>query len=481
MNDFLLRAIDRALQRGADYADVRIVHTVTQHLVLTNGTVDTIALDESLGIGVRVLSGGGWGFASSRELTAIEIDRVTDMACQIAAASALVQADVPTSLGPAVKSQGSYTTPIMIDPFNISLEDKLSLLAAADQGLARVPGLVVRRSSLVAIKETKHFANTDGAFTTQTLYEVGGGIVAIAAGDNEVQTRSYPNSTGGLHVAAGWEAVLRWDLPGNAERIANEAVQLLSAAPCPRGLATTLILGSAQLAMQIHESCGHAVELDRVFGTEAAYAGTSFLSTDKLHHFRYGSDWVNLTADATQPEGLGTAGWDDEGIPAQRIPLVESGRFVGYLMSRETAARLDLPSNGCMRASGWNRIPLIRMPNVHLEPGDWTLDALIADTDDGIYMEQNRSWSIDEQRYNFQFGTEMSYEIKRGKLGRMLRNGSYSGLTPEFWRSCDAVCNRDHWQVWSVVRCGKGQPSQTVRTGHGAAPARFRNVQLGPR
>ena len=273
--------------------------------------------------------------------------------------------------------------------------------------------------------------------------------------------------------------VLGWDLVSNAERTASEAVELLTADPCPRDQTTTLILGGSQLALQIHESCGHPIELDRVFGTEAAFAGTSFLTTEKLNNFRYGSEVVNLTAESLRPYGLGTFGWDDEGVPAQSTPIVREGLFTGYLMSRETAPLLAMSSNGCMRASGWNRIPLIRMTNVSIEPGDWTLDDLIADTENGIYMDTNRSWSIDDRRYNFQFGTEIGYEIKDGKLGKMLRNCTYTGITPEFWNSCDAVCNEKHWTMWGTPNCGKGQPMQVAHTGHGASPARFRNIKVG--
>ena len=214
------------------------------------------------------------------------------------------------------------------------------------------------------------------------------------------------------------------------------------------------MIGGAQLALQIHESCGHAIELDRVMGAEAAYAGTSFLTTDKLNNYRYGSQCVNITADSLHLPGLGTFAWDDEGVPACSTPIVKEGQFVGYLMSRETASPLGISSNGCMRASSWNRIPLIRMTNVSLEPGTWSLEDLIADTEEGIYMEMNRSWSIDDKRYNFQFGTEIGSEIKKGKLGRMLRNCTYTGITPQFWNSCDAVCNEAHWEMWGTPNCG---------------------------
>jgi TldD protein len=482
MKALMMRAIDLANLRGAQYADARIVRTMTESLSVKNGIVDALNMDESIGFGVRVLVGGNhgaWGFASSRDLVAEEVDRVTDRAFEIAKASALVASDSPVDLGPPVASRGAYVTPLQIDPFSISVEDKLGVLMAADAEMAKVKGVKTRQGSLVFIRENKLFANSEGALTDQTITEAGGGIVATAVGGDEVQRRSYPTSNGRQQVTAGWEVVLGWNLPGSAERVAGEAVALLTADPCPRDIQTTIILGGDQVALQVHESCGHPIELDRVFGTEAAFAGTSFLTTEKLRTFRYGSEHVNVTAEAVRAYGLGTFGWDDEGVPAQSTPIVKDGWFVGYLMSRETAPRLGLTSNGCMRASGWNRIPLIRMTNVSLEPGTWTLDDLTADTDDGLYMETNRSWSIDDKRYNFQFGTEIGYEIKNGKRGRLLRNCTYTGITPEFWNSCDAVCDADHWVMWGTPNCGKGQPLQIAHTGHGAAPARFRNVRVG--
>jgi TldD protein len=472
------RALDLAQTGGAQYADVRVVENRTESIQIKNGVVEALNFAESMGFGVRVLVNGAWGFSSSCELKGEEIDRVTNQALEIARASGLVRGE-KADLGPAVTSQGIYQTPTRIDPFTISLEDRLGILLAADAEMASVDGVRVRQSNLVIIREKKWFANTEGAFTEQTISETGGGIIATAVGESEVQTRSYPNSFGRQQVTGGWEMVLEWDLPGNAERIADEAVALLTADQCPADTVTTVILGGDQVALQVHESCGHPIELDRVFGSEAAYAGTSFLTPEKLSNFRYGSEQVNITADSVRPFGLGTFGWDDEGVPAQSTPIVKDGTFVGYLMSRDTASRLDKVSNGCMRASSWNRIPLIRMTNVSLEPGEWELEDLIADTDEGIYMATNRSWSIDDKRYNFQFGTEIGYEIKKGKLGRMLRNCTYTGITPEFWNSCDGVCNQNHWTMWGTPNCGKGQPSQIAHTGHGAAPTRFRNLRVG--
>jgi len=473
-----MRALDQALSHGAQYADIRIVNHRTESISVKDGIVEELTSSETEGVGVRVLVNGAWGFASSRNLIKDEIDHITSQAVDIAQASGLVSGE-KVDLGPKVTSQGTYQTPVKIDPFSVPLEGKLALLLKADAEMGKVEGVRTRRAHAMVIKEQKQFANSEGAFTEQTIFETGGGIQATAVGGSEVQVRSYPNAFVRQQVTGGWEAMLSWDLPGNGQRVASEAVALLTADPCPANLTTSLILGGSQLALQVHESCGHPTELDRVYGSEAAYAGTSFLTTEKLGTFYYGSPVVNLTADSVRPLGLGTFGWDDEGVPAQSSPLVKDGLFVGYLMSRETASKLDRFSNGCMRASGWNRIPIVRMVNVSLEPGTWKLDDLIADTDDGIYMDSNRSWSIDDKRYNFQFGTEVGYEIKHGKMGRLLRNCTYTGITPEFWNSCDAVCNADHWVMWGTPNCGKGQPSQIAHTGHATAPARFRNVKIG--
>ena len=314
------RALDLAKIRGADYADVRIVQTTEQTLAMKNGAIDALSFDESMGFGVRVLLNGAWGFAASREITGEEIDRLTALALQIAAASATVHGDAVT-LGAAVRNRGSYLTPIRIDPFSVSAEEKLDLLLKADQEMSRVKGVSIRQGNMVFIREKKFFANSEGAQTEQTIYESGGGIMATAISDDEVQRRSYPNSGGRGQGCAGWEYIAAMDLVGNAERVASESVALLSAAECPQDVRATLILGGAQVAIQVHESCGHPTELDRVFGTEAASAGTSFLTPDKLHKFKYGSEIVNLTADSIRPSGLGTFGWDDEGVPASSTPI----------------------------------------------------------------------------------------------------------------------------------------------------------------
>jgi TldD protein len=476
MKELIDHALNIAKLKWVRYADIRIIDRREQVVTVKNGSVDGIGDQDSQGFGVRVLVNNSWGFASSAYLNKPEIERVTAVAVQIANASGVMPGE-RIVMGDPVKTIGKYTTPTRVDPFSISLQDKLDLLFRADAIMRRNAGVKVAESNVIAVRHQKFFGNTEGAFLEQVIYECGGAIAATAVNDTEIQVRSYPNSFR-YQGTAGWEYVTGADFVGNAERVAEESVTLLSADVCP-SKTTTLILGSSQLALQIHESCGHPTELDRVYGTEAAFAGRSFLTTDKRNNFKYGSDIVNMTADSVRPTGLGTFGWDDEGISASATALVKDGEFVGYLMSRETASKLGLKSNGCMRAEGWNRIPLIRMTNVSLEPGTWDVDDMIADTDEGILMDTNRSWSIDDVRLNFQFGTEVGYEIKNGKRGRLLKNCTYGGITPDFWNSCDAIASEKHWTLWGTPNCGKGEPMQTMGTGHGASPARFRNVKVG--
>lgn len=477
MRDIAMRALDTARQRGAEYADVRIVRFASESVVVRNTSVEAITSDESLGFGVRVIVDGYWGFSASHKMTLDEADEVADRAIRVAKASARVRGP-RADIGPPQSVSGTYKTPVVRDPFAVSLDDKISLLLRTCETMSQAPNIISAEGNIYCQREDKIFASSEGAYIEQELYETGCGLEATAVDEGEVQNRSYPNSVGRHQGTEGWEFIERYDLEGNAARVGEEASALLRAKSMQPGT-TTVILDGSQVALQIHESCGHPIELDRVLGTEAAFAGTSFLTTDKLNGFMYGSEYVNLTADATLPGGLGTFGFDDEGVPAQSTPIVREGRFMGYLTSRETAATLGQRSNGAMRASSWNRIPLIRMTNVSLEPGTWTLDDLIADTDDGIYMETNRSWSIDDRRLNFQFGTEIGREIKNGKLGDLVKNPTYTGITPRFWGSCDGIVNRDGWVIWGTPNCGKGQPEQVAHTGHGASAARFRNVQVG--
>ncbi|MGA9350977.1 MAG: TldD/PmbA family protein [Anaerolineae bacterium] len=477
MRELTDRALNMAESKGATYADIRIVRRENQSILVKNGKVEALSQDEDQGFGVRVILNGAWGFASSSLLSLEEVERVTALAAEIAKASALVKIK-DVDIGSPIVYLDTYRTPVKTDPFQVPLERKIELLMAADAEMRLTKGVTVAQSNLQFVCERKVFASSEGSFIEQEIIESGGGLEATAVGEGDVQKRSYPNSFGRHQGTAGYELIEELDLVGNAQRVGEEAMALLTASQCP-SMVTTLILGATQLALQVHESCGHPIELDRVFGSEASFAGTSFLTTEKLGTFRYGSEIINITADATIPGGLGSFGYDDEGVPAHRMPIVKDGIFVGYLTSRETAAMLDQASNGCMRADGWNRIPIIRMTNINLEPGEWDFEDLVADTDEGIYMEMNKSWSIDDKRLNFQFGTEMAYQIKNGRLGQLYKNATYTGITPQFWAGCDAICSEKHWNVWGTPNCGKGQPPQAAHVGHGTAPARFRNVQVG--
>lgn len=478
MKDLSRLALDTATQRGASYADIRVVRRVDESITIKSGRVEGVSLGETEGFGVRVLVDGAWGFASSNVLATTEAERVAAEAVRIARASArAVRERVVLAERPVAR--GHYETPLVEDPFAIPVDQKISDLLEADGRMNRVPGIGFTETAYHAQREWKSYADSEGSETEQVVTHIGAAIEANAVNDDEMQRRSYPDAGGG-YQAAGYEYVRGLDLTRHAEPLASEAVELLSAPQCPPGR-RTLVLHPSQLYMQVHESCGHPVELDRVFGTEASYAGTSFLTTDKLADgFQYGSELVDIVADATAPGGLGTFGWDDEGVAAQSVPIVQGGRFVGYLTSRETAPRVGRSSGGAMRADGWNRIPLIRMTNINLlpKPG-MSFDDIVADTDDGLLLQSNRSWSIDDRRLNFQFATEVAREIKGGKVGRLLKNATYTGITYEFWRSCDAIADESSYLMLGTPNCGKGEPGQGAHVGHGVSGARFQNVQVG--
>ena len=461
---------------GVDYGEVRAERRVEEEVATKNREVDSLSRRESRGIGFRVLWKGAWGFAATSDLSEAAIRRAAEQAVAVARATSRLSA--PVELVPEPAHRDTFRTPYARDPLAVPVEEKLSLLFSCAERMLAVDGVVMAKGSISAWRVEKWFGNTDGSLINQVITSCGAGIEAYAAGKGEIQRRSYPNSFGGDFANCGYEFIENMDLLGNAERIAEEAAGLVSAPVCPTGTFDIIIDGS-QMALQVHESLGHPAELDRVLGTELSYAGGSFLTLDKLGKFRYGSEIVNIVADATVPGALGSFGYDDEGVPAQRIDLVREGIFCGYLTSRETAGAVGLErSGGAARASGWDRIPLIRMTNINLLPGEGTLDDLIADTEHGIYFETNKSWSIDDRRVNFQFGTELAWEIRGGRKVRMLKNPLYTGITPKFWRSCVAIAGPEEWRMWGLPNCGKGQPGQVMQVGHGASPAKFRGVKV---
>jgi TldD protein len=473
-------AIDAATSQGASYADVRVMDVRQRYLSTKNGETAQVRESESFGLGVRVIVDGAWGFASTDDLSRQGVLAAVLKSIEIAKASGLAK-KVDVQLAAETKTVDQWEGPCRVDPFSIPVSSCLDLMLKVDAELRKVKNITLSEVAMDFHRIDQLFLSSIGSEIRQIKNQTGTGFVATSFAGNEIQRRSYPNSFGGQYQTKGYELVEELDLLANAPRIAEEAAALHACDQCPAG-EKDIILGGSQVGLQIHESIGHPIELDRVLGTEANFAGMSFLTLDQLDKLKYASDIVNVVADATPAHGpgLGTFAYDDEGVPAHNTPIITNGLFTGYLTSRETAAAIGQErSNGSMRAEGWNRIPLIRMTNVSLLPGQGALEDLIADTDDAIYMETNRSWSIDDRRYNFQFGTEIGWEIKNGKRTRMLKNPSYGGITTEFWNSCDAICGPEEWTLWGTPNCGKGQPMQTMGTGHGASPSRFRKVQVG--
>jgi TldD protein len=471
-------ALEEALKRGASYADVRISEILNELLTVKDGEPESVNLLQTKGFGVRVVKEGAWGFAGSVVMNREEALSTAKMAVDIAAASALLKKR-ESALIPEEAKRDTYSTPVKKDPFECPLEEKLDVLVRASRTLKEYSPLIKASYGYYhGFKENKLFMSTEGAEISQHITWCGGGLTAIAVKNGEMQSRSYPSAFRGDYATSGYEFFESLVLTDHAKEVGKELMNLFEAEKAPPG-ETDLILTGDQLALQTHESCGHPTELDRALGTEADYAGTSFLTPEKLGKFRYGSENVNIVADATVPRGLGTFGYDDEGTRAKKVSLIKKGVFVGYQSSRETAAELKLgESSGGMRADSPLALPIIRMTNVNLLPGDWKAEEIIEDTKDGLLMMTNRTWSIDDRRLNFQFGTEIGWKIKNGNREKMIKNPTYMGVTPQFWGSCDAVSG-DDWAMHGTPNCGKGVPGQVMYVGHGCGTARFRRVQVG--
>ncbi|MFF5217271.1 TldD/PmbA family protein [Micromonospora sp. NPDC000442] len=468
-------AVQAALDAGARYADVRVMHRRYESMTARNGDVESLAQDESVGLGVRALVGSSWGFHAVPELSEPAARDAGHRAARTAAASALVSGP-PVDLVAVTPTTASWSSPCEVDPLGVSLAVKGDLLVAATRTMTEHGADLAE--GLYQIWDTaKWFVSSEGHRIDQRIRECGGGISATSVGADETQRRSWP-SYRGQYGTTGWELVDSLELTAHAARIAEESRALLTAPLCPAG-ETDLILGGEQLALQIHESVGHAIELDRILGWEAAFAGTSWLDLAQLGSLRYGSELMTITIDPTIPGALGSFGYDDEGSPAVKRDAVRDGRWVGVLAGRDSAAVAGLDHGGSVRADGWARLPMVRMTNVGLEPGPHTLEEIVAATDEGVLMDVNRSWSIDDKRLNFQFGCEIGWEIRNGRRGRMLRNPTYTGIGPLFWRSMDMLSSET--VPWGTPNCGKGQPGQIGHTGHPSAPARFRNVRVGVR
>jgi TldD protein len=475
--DTAKEAVEAATRAGAGYADARLVKEESESLTVRNQEMEGIDRSVSEGVGIRVLVDGYWGFAATARTDGEDIHTTAELAVEVAKAASRLPRE-PVRLSEVEPAVASWESPVERDPFEVPLKEKVELLMEASARMQSVEGVTFAEAGIDLYRRRTAFASSEGAAIEQTIVNSGGGIEATAIDGGEMQRRSFPNSFRGHLTAAGWEHIPTLGLLENAEGTGREAVELLGAKECPSEV-TTVVLDSGQVELQVHESVGHPVELDRVLGMEESYAGSSFVKPSDRGKLRYGSELVSITADASIPGGLGTFAYDDEGVPAQRVPILVDGVFQNFLSSRETAPVIGAASTGAMRADGWANLPLIRMTNINLEPREGTLEEIIADTKDGLFFSTNQSWSIDDHRVNFQFGCEIAWRIRDGKLAEMYKNPNYTGITTEFWGSCDAIAGPDDWVLWGTPNCGKGQPGQVARVGHGVSPARFRNVRVG--
>lgn len=470
--------IDRALDaatREASYVDVRLAESEEMRLYGQMNAHPDERVEHSMGIGVRTLVDGVWGFASRP----LNDDRDASAAAlqAVATARASIGRSAPIDLPPRPPHSGHYETEVKIDPFAVSARERQGLL---DEGLSHAsqPAQVVAAQAVLnAKRQHRHFGSSEGSRQHQHFMETGGGVVATASGYGDVQRRSYPNSFHGNTAGAGWEYVATLDLGGEAFRVGEEAAQLLFAPVAPSGVAD-VVIGAQQVSLQIHESAGHALELDRILGDESNFAGTSFVTLSDIGRLKYGSTAVTITSDPTIPGTRGSFAFDDEGTPARRTRLVDEGTVRASLSSRDSAARGGQEITGAARADGWAYLPVCFSTHVYLEPGEGALDDILGRIGDGYYIEDNRSWSIDNRRWNFQFGTEVAYEVKRGRRRRLLKNFSYGGVTPQFWSSVEAVAGSEELRSFGYP-CGKGEPKQWGFLSHAAAPILVRNLQIG--
>ncbi len=475
MKDLAELALDTAKSKGASYADIRICRYRNQYIFGRDKRIETTADTEDMGFGIRAIVNGAWGFASSYRLEKEEIQRIAVLAVDVAKASSRLLKQ-PVDLVPEPAYQDHWQSPIEKNPFKIPMEKKIDLILKINEEMLKVNGIKVATAFLNFNEIWKYFASTDGSFIEQDLFFSYPNFTAVAVGAGDSQTRSIqvpPEQKGYEHI----ESV---DWIEKARKAAEEAVQKLKAKQGDAGKKDLVLLPS-HLCLTMHESIGHATELDRALGWEADMAGTSFVTLDKLGALKYGSPLMNIVGDKLLPNALGTVGYDDDGVKARRFYIIKEGIFVGYQTTRELARFVnEKESKGCAYADSWSSFPLQRMPNIWLKPGEkkLSLDELIADTKDGFLFDGMGSFSIDHQRYNFQFGGDAIWEIKNGKVGDMVKNVAYQSKTTDFWGSLDAVCSQEHWENWGVFGCGKGEPMQSARMGHGSAPARFRQVNI---
>jgi TldD protein len=471
------RILDTASKSGAAYADVQFWTIRQEDVSVRNGDVRTASDYGSIGYAVRALVDGSWGFCGSDQFGDASFDASAARATALAKSGARVT-DRIRAVQPSEKIVAHFETPMTKDPASVSLGDRANMLLAVEK-TGHVAANVVSAFAFMTIYTTqKEFYSTTGSAITQVLRQAGAGSGVSAQGkDKDVQTRGGPADFA-LYQSGGYEVIERANLAAITPEFGREAVILADAPPLPSGT-RDLILDSGVLTLQMHESIGHALELDRALGWEANFSGVSWATPDRAGKLRFGSSLLNVYADNTLPLGMATVGYDDEAVKPECVPLIESGILRAFLSSRDTAAQTHLPQTASTRAQDWSCVPMVRMTNIVLAPHEGTLASIIAETRDGVYVAGMRSWSIDDHRLNFQFGPQIGYEIKHGKRGRIFKQPTYTGVSPHFWGSLDRVAGPEEFVVLGTPNCGKGEPEQTGRTSHACSVARFRNVMMG--
>ena len=474
-------ALTAARGAGASYADVRIGRYRRQEIRTRERQVAGVSDTESYGIGIRTLINGCWGFAATNKMTKEAVRRTASEAAYMSRAARAVQRH-RIELAPVKPITGTWMTPIQRDPLEVPLEEKVALLLAANEAALKVDGVRFVTSGLALLREHKTLVTSEGTNVTQTFIRVGPEFSATAVGEGDFQSYTEELAPRGM----GWEYVESLKMPANAERWASLAVEKLKAKSVEAGQ-WDLILDPTNLWLTIHESIGHATELDRAIGQEANYAGTTFAAPPEkmIGQFKYGPPFMNIQADRTQEGSLTRVAWDDEGVPADQWLLVEKGILKDYQTIREQVSRIQSltgvsRSHGCSFAESWNAVPFQRMPNVSLLPGeqDIGLDQIVAATERGIVIRNRGSWSIDHQRYNFQFSGQAFHEVRNGKIIGTLRDVAYQANTPVFWNSMDMIGGRSSYWMGGSFNDGKGEPAQSNSVSHGCVPARFRNITI---
>jgi TldD protein len=460
-----------ASSRGATYADARTVEREHEVVSVKDGAVESVTRTADRGLAFRVIYRGAWGFAATDRTDDSAIRGLVDEAFRRAEASASVQRRKVT-LASVTAQKGEYRTSFVRDPFAVPLAERIDHLRAIDAASVG-PDIKTRRSSIGAYRTRKHLVTSEGTEVSQEIVEAGAGLSVLAVRAGRKPASRYDSR---LVRQGGWEYVEHLDLVARARRYRDDAEATLEA-PVADERPTTLVFAPEFLALLVHESCGHPTEADRLLEHEVAFAGTTFMWPEDRGKLRYGSPQVSMTADATVPGGMGTFGWDDDGVPAMRTKLVDKGMFVGYLTSRETAGALGVPvAIGSARAEGWQHFPIVRMVNVSLDAGTTPYADLLRGVEHGLLMEAPASYSLDDKRQNFHFSTQSARVIRDGQLEGYVRGVAFQSLTPDFWGRCDLVA--DDWELHGFLSCAKGEPLQLMRVGHGAAHARFRDVPI---